>query len=114
MQSHHVGAEGGVGLPEHDRHDVVVDMSLPLELLEVCLGKGEEGGHVVYYLLVTVIRVLLCSPLWPNWVSRPPPVALVHDHVHVHDTVKIREVTAVPKQHLLAGLALPLVDNTTL
>ena len=42
------------------------------------------------------------------------PVAWVHDDIHVHDTVQIRKVTAVPQQHLLADLALPLVDNTTL
>ena len=44
VQGYRVGAEGGVGLPERDRHDVVVDVSLPLELLEVGLIEREEPG----------------------------------------------------------------------
>ena len=30
VQGHHVGAEGGVGIPEDDKHNGAVDVSLPL------------------------------------------------------------------------------------
>ena len=43
-----------VGLLEHD---VVVVVSLLLELLGVCLGEGEDGYHVVHHLLAAVLRV---------------------------------------------------------
>ena len=52
-----VGAERGVGLLEHDRHDVVADVPLPLELLEVCLGEVDEGADGVHDLLAAVLRV---------------------------------------------------------
>ena len=55
MLDHDKGVqEVRVGLLEHD---VVVVVSLPLELLGVCLGEGEEGGHVVHHLLATVLVV---------------------------------------------------------
>ena len=51
--------QGGVGLPEHD---VVVGVSLLLELLGICLGEGEEGGHVVHHLLAAVLRLHALCP----------------------------------------------------
>ena len=97
----HNGAEGGVGLPEHDRHDVdvVVDVSLPLELLEVCLGEGEECGHVVHDLLVAVLRVRVHAML-PLVRGQAHPV-----HDHVQEPVQSQGDTLVPKQRLLANLA---------
>lgn len=47
----------GFGLLEHDRHDVIIGVSLLLELLGVCLGEGQEGGHVVHHLLAAVLSV---------------------------------------------------------
>ena len=58
VRGHHVGAEArGFSLLEHDRHDVIVGVSLLLELLGVCLGEGEEAGHVVHHLLAAVLSV---------------------------------------------------------
>ena len=55
MLDHDKGVqEVRVGLLEHD---VVVVVSLLLELLGVCLGEGEETGHVVHHLLAAVLRV---------------------------------------------------------
>ena len=45
VRGHHVGA------------DVIVGVLLLLELLGVCLGEGEEGGHVVHHLLAAVLSV---------------------------------------------------------
>ena len=46
-----------IGLLEHVRHNVIVGVSLLLELLGVCLGEGEEAGHVVHHLLAAVLSV---------------------------------------------------------
>ena len=75
--------EGGVGLLEHDKHDVVVDVSLPVELLGVCLGEGDEGGLVVHDLLAAMIRVHTLLPRLAKLdVVSVAPVALVRGQAH--------------------------------
>lgn len=46
MGRYHVGGERRVFLLENDRHDVVADVPLPLQLLRVVLGVGQERGDV--------------------------------------------------------------------
>lgn len=63
---------------------------------------------MVHDLLVAVLRVRVHAML-PLVRGQAHPV-----HDHVQEPVQSQGDTSVPKQRLLASLALPLVDNTEL
>ena len=114
-----VGAERGVGLLEHDRHDVVADVPLPLELLGVCLGEGEEAADGVHDLLAAVLRVDALLPRLAKLGVEAAPIALVRGQVnsvsdHLQEPVQRGRVAPVTEQRLLAGLPRPLVDHAEL
>lgn len=48
---------GIVGLEEHDAHDIVADVALPLELLRIVLLVRQLRGYVEHYLYRTPVCI---------------------------------------------------------
>ncbi len=51
MRDDHVRGEGGVSVLKDNGHDVVADVTLPLQLLRVRLDERQEGGDVEHDLV---------------------------------------------------------------
>lgn len=115
----HVRREGGVGLLENDGHDVVANVPLPLQLLRIALGVGQQGGHMEHDLpllehlvhgRVASVSVLDVQPSAVALVIlEPDPLAQ-----HVQELVEGRRGHLVAEQLLLGGLSISLVEHSEL
>ena len=104
---------------EHDGHDVIAHVPLPLQLLAVRLGEGEQRGDVKHDLPVLehLVQTLLARLAVRRVEAAPIPLVLRQRDPppqHPHEVVHGRRVRPVAEELLLRDLARPLVDEAEL